>query len=55
MLEIIQHTIGVCGDTHSHIDFIDLITFSSAESPILLTVKFYFNLSIIEFKNIFKL
>lgn len=24
-MEIVQHLVGVCGDTHSHIDLIDIL------------------------------
>lgn len=53
MVDLIQHTLGICGDTHSHFDLIDLLTFSSAESPYLTTIKNYWNIISFKIKNIF--
>lgn len=39
-MDAILHIIGVCGDTHSHFDLLDIILYGSIASPMVVYVKF---------------
>lgn len=35
-----MHILGVCGDTYSHIDLIDILFFWTTAPPLVLLIKF---------------
>lgn len=53
MIEIIHHVLGICGDSHTHFDFIELLSFTTAESPLTLRIKFYSKLIFLRIKLFF--
>lgn len=53
MIDLLQHTLGICGDSHSHFDLLDLLSFSSAESTYLNTLRLYVKYIKIKITNFF--
>lgn len=45
-MEIVQHALGLCGDNHSHLDFVDILLYGSGG---LTTTMYYFRFKIKSF------
>jgi hypothetical protein len=39
MIDAILHTLGLCGDAHSHIDLLDLLITGAFTHPTLIWIK----------------
>lgn len=39
-MDAILHVIGICGDTHSHFDLIDLLFFGGGSVPVFVYLKY---------------
>lgn len=40
-MDAILHGIGICGDTHSHLDLLDLLFGGAVAGGVLGTIKYY--------------
>lgn len=53
-MDAIFHLLGVCGDTHTHFDLIDLIIVLGGGGAGLFTIKMYYRTTIYIIKDYFK-
>ena len=53
-MDIILHTLGTCGDNHSHIDLLDVLVGGTASGGIIGTITYYWNGIKFIIKNKFK-
>ena len=53
-MNAILHFFGICGDSHTHIDIIDIFIIIAGGSVSYLSIKLYIKTLIIFVKNFFK-
>jgi|TARA_R110000851_G_scaffold47424_1_gene115008 hypothetical protein len=53
-MDAFLHLLGLCGDTHSHFDLIDLIIILGGGGAGLVTIKLYYRTVIYMVKNYIK-
>jgi hypothetical protein len=53
-MDAIFHLLGICGDTHSHFDLIDMIIILGGGATGLVTIKLYYKTTIYIIKDYLK-